>query len=116
MSSSSSEEIFELNFIKIDKNEIRLVGSEDIANEAGECIASVAGFEEEKLGKNILLYLRKIFPDSPDLIKTQIEYSKQFLKLINSDKKKNFYSAINHILSIDYNENFIFNKTFEKCN
>ena len=111
MSSSSSEEIFELNFIKIDKNEIRLVGSEDIANEAGEYIASVAGFEEEKMGKNILLYLRKIFPDAPDLIKTQIEYSKQFLKIINSDKKKNFNSAINHILSIDYNENFIFNKT-----
>lgn len=111
MSNSSSEEIFELNYIKIDKNEIRLVGSEDIADETCEYMASVKGFDEEKMGKNIFLYLKKIIPESPDLIKSQIEFSKQFSKLINLDKKKNLNSAINHILSIDYNEIFIFNKS-----
>jgi hypothetical protein len=111
MSSSSSEEVFELNYVKIDsKNDIRLLDEQDLEIETYGFMTSVTGFEQEKIGKNILSYLRKVIPESHDILKTNIDYSKQFVKLINSDKKKNLYSAINHILSIDFNENFIFNK------
>ena len=111
MSSSSSEEVFELNYVKIDsKNDIRLLDEQDLEIETYGFMTSVTGFEQEKIGKNISSYLRKVIPESHDILKTNIDYSKQFVKLINSDKKKNLYSAINHILSIDFNENFIFNK------
>ena len=108
---ASLEEEFELNFIKIDsKNDIRLLRTKDYVKEYSTLFKSVSKFENESIDNNITSFLKKNIPESTDLLKLNIDYSKQFLKLINSDKKKGFNSSINHILSTDFKDQFIFNK------
>ena len=112
MSSTSSEEEFELNYIKLDsKNEIRLLGKEDYEIEMVTFMMSIKEFGDENIGKNIIQFLKKLIPESNDLMKLNIDYSKQFMKLINADKKKVLCSSVNQILSIDFKDKFIFNKT-----
>ena len=109
--SSSSEEEFELNYLKIDtKNDIRLLGKEDFEMETISFMSVINVFGEEKIGKSLLLFLKKIIPETTDILKVNLDYSKQFLKRINLDKKA-YYSSINHILATDYKDKFIFNKT-----
>ena len=109
--SSSSEEEFELNYLKIDtKNDIRLLGKEDFEMETISFMSVVSVFGEEKIGKSLLSFLKKIIPETKDILKVNQEYSKQILKRINLDKK-GYYSSINHLLATDFKEKFIFNKT-----
>ena len=111
MASSSSEEEFELNYLKLDtKNEIRLLGKEDYEIEIAAMMCAVREFDDENIGKALHLFIRKNIPESNDFIKLNLEYSKQFLKIINADKKKCLNSSINQILSIDFKDKFIFNK------
>ena len=109
--SSSSEEEFELNYLKIDsKNNLRLLGKEDFEIETISFMSVISIFAEEKIGKNVSSFLKKIIPETTDILKANQEYSKQFLKIINTDKK-GYYSSVNHILATNYKEQFIFNKT-----
>ena len=111
MSSSSSEEEFELNYVKLDnKNEIRLLGKEDYEIEMVTFMMSIKEFGDENIGKNLVQFLKKLIPESNDLMKLNLDYSKQFMKIINADKKKGLCSSVNQILSIDFKDKFIFNK------
>ena len=111
MSSSSSEEEFELNYIKIDtKNEIRLIGKDDYEIETYAFVSTVAEFGQEKMGKNLSNFLKSIIPENQDLIKMNSEYSKQFLKPLMAEKKKSLHITMNQILSIDFKDKFIFTK------
>ena len=110
MAFSSSDEELELNYLKLDtRNEIRLL--EDIDIEISAMMISVNEYENENIGKALAQFIRKNIPESNEFMKLNLDYSKQFIKLINSDKKKNFNSSINQILSIDFKDSFIFNKT-----
>ena len=112
MSSASSEEEFELNYVKLDnKNEIRLLGKEDYEIEMVTFMMSIKEFGDENIGKNLVQFLKKLIPESNDLMKLNLDYSKQFMKIINADKKKGLCSSVNQILSIDFKDKFIFNKT-----
>ena len=112
MSFSSSEEEFELNYVKIDSNnDIRLLVKEDFEMETITFMTIITEFGEEKIGKNILSFLKKTIPDTTDILKANQDYTKQFLKTVNMDKKKVFNSSVNRILSTDFKDKFIFNKT-----
>ena len=112
MSSSTSDEEFELNYVKVDsKNEIRLIGKEDYEIETYTFMSTVAEFGQEKMGKNLTNFLKSKIPENQDIIKLNTEYSKPFLKPIIADKKKCLNTTINQILSIDFKDKFIFNKT-----
>ena len=109
--SSSEEDEFELSYIKIDnKNEINILKEEDLVIDTNLFLTTVEEFSKEIIGKNLSNRLREIIPDGTDKFKLNIEYSKKFLKSINSDKKS-LYASINRILSTDYKEKFIFNQT-----
>lgn len=111
MSSSSSEEEFELNYLKIDsKNEIRLLGKEDYEIEMIAYLCAVNEYKDENIGKKLSEFLKKI-PESDDILKLNSDYSRQFSKLLNADKKKSLYNSINTLLSIDFKDTFIFNKS-----
>lgn len=87
MASSSSDEEFELNYLKLDtKNEIRLL--EDFDIEISGMMLSVNEFENENIGKILAQFIRRNIPESNEFIKINLEYSKQFIKIINSEKKK----------------------------
>ena len=114
MSSSSSEEEFELNYVKIDsKNDIRILDQEDYFLETVSYSSAISDFEQEKIGKNLLSFLKKLIPDttdnSKDILKANLDYIKQYFKKINSDKKV-FNATVNEILSTDFKDLFIFNK------
>ena len=112
MSSTPSDEEFELNYVKVDsKNEIRLIGKEDYEIETYTFMSTVAEFGQEKMGKNLTNFLKSKIPENQDIIKLNTEYSKPFLKPIIADKKKCLNTTINQILSIDFKDKFIFNKT-----
>ena len=67
MSSSSSEEEFELNYVKIDsKNDIRILDQEDYFLETVSYSSAISDFEQEKIGKNLLSFLKKLIPDTTD--------------------------------------------------
>ena len=75
--SSSSEEEFELNYLKIDtKNDIRLLGKEDFEMETISFMSVINVFGEEKIGKSLLLFLKKIIPETTDILKVNLDYSK----------------------------------------
>ena len=117
MSSSSSEEEFELNYVKVDsKNEIRLLGKEDYEIEMVAFMCAVNEYKDENIGKKLSQFVKKI-PESNDFLKVNSDYSKQFSKLLNADKKKGLNNSINTILSIDFKDKFIFNKSniFNVC-
>jgi hypothetical protein len=119
MSSSILEEEFELNYIKIDsKNDIRLLETKDYEKEITTFFKAVNKYENENIDHNISSFLKKIIPENSDILKLNIDYSKQFLKILNSDKKKGFNSSINHFLATDFKDQFIFNKKnlLDVCN
>ena len=63
MASSSSDEEFELNYLKLDtKNEIRLL--EDFDIEISAMMLSVNEFENENIGKILAQFIRRNIPES----------------------------------------------------
>ena len=106
----SNADEYELNFLKIDSNNnAKLIGVEDIELEILDLIACVSPFEAESMDGILLKFFKKFIPTVQDLLKTNIELSRQFLK--HSDKKGlNIVESINRILSTDFKEKFIFNK------
>ena len=106
----SNGDEYELNFLKIDSNNnAKLMGIEDIELEMLDLMACVSPFEAESMDGILLKFFKKFIPTIQDLLKTNIELSRQFLK--HSDKKGlNFTESINRILSTDFKEKFIFNK------
>lgn len=113
MSTSFANEEFELNYVKIDtKNELRLLGVEDFGIETNTYMSTLAQFQHEEITKKLNKFLtNESIPESSDLLKVNIEYHKKILKFINNDKKKVLYNSVNTILSIDYKDKFIFNKS-----
>ena len=112
MSSPSIEEEFELNYVKLDnKNEIRLLGREDYEIEMVTFMMCLKEFSDENIGKNIFQFLKKLIPETNDLMKLNLDYTKQFMKIINADKTNGLYSSVNQIITIDFKDKFIFNKT-----
>ena len=106
----STEDEFELNYVKLDgNNEIKLLGADDYAAEMSTFFSTVTEFDQEKISKKITKELEKNIPDYSELLKTNIDFSKKFLKL-NKDKKI-INSSINRILSVDFKNQFIFSYT-----
>ena len=67
MASSSSDEEFELNYLKLDtKNEIRLL--EDFDIEISAMMLSVNEFENENIGKILAQFIRRNIPESNEFI------------------------------------------------
>ena len=106
---SNSDE-YELNFLKIDSNNnAKLISVDDIEFEILDLMACVSPFEAESMDGILLKFFKKFIPTIQDLLKTNIDLSKQFLK--HSDKKGlNIAESVNRILSTDFKEKFIFNK------
>ena len=114
----SCEDEFELNYVKIDsKNEIKLLETDDYAIELGTLFSTVEGFDQYTFDKKVTKDIEKFIPDNSELLKNNIEFSKNFIKIINSDKRKNFNTSVKRILSIDFRKEFIFNYTniFDVC-
>ena len=107
-----SNDEYELNFLKINSNNnAKLIGVEDYELEFLDLMACVSPFESETIDGILIKFFKKFIPSVQDLIKTNIELSKQFLKVAHSDKKGfNISESINRILSTDFKEKFIFNK------
>ena len=104
----STEDEFELNYVKLDgNNEIKLLGADDYAAEMSTFFSTVTEFDQEKISKKILKELEKNIPENSELLKTNIDFSKKFLKLINKDKKA-INTSINRILSVEFKNQFIF--------
>ena len=101
---------YELNFLKIDSNNnVKLIGVEELELELLDLLACVSPFESESMDGILLKFFKKFIPAIQDLLKTNIELSKQFLK--HYDKKSlNITESMNRILSTDFKEKFIFNK------
>ena len=114
----SCEDEFELNYVKIDsKNEIQLLDTDDYAVEIGTLFSTVEGFDQYTFDKKVSKDIEKFIPDNSELLKNNIEFAKNFIKIINSDKRKNFNTSVKRILSIDFRKEFIFNYTniFDVC-
>ena len=106
----SFEDEFELNYIKIDsKDEIKLLETDDSVVEISNLFTKVGEFGEKKMTKNIIKDLEKNIPQNSELLKYNFDFSKKFTKIINSEKKKNFNESVKRILSIDFENEFIFN-------
>ena len=109
---SSSEDEFELNYVKMDsENEIKLLKTQDYAEEISMLFNSIMEYEKYKIAKKISKDIEKIIPDNSELFKHNVDFSKKFIKIINSDKRKNFNASVKRILSIDFDKQFIFNYT-----
>ena len=114
----SSEDEFELNYVKIDgENEIKLLGADDYAAEMSTFFSTVTEYEQEKIAKKVIIDIENYIPENSELLKSNIEFSKKFLKIISANKKKKLYESINRILSIDFKNELIFNFTniFDIC-
>ena len=109
----SKEDEFELNYVKIDgKNEIKLLGGDDYAAEVSTFFSTVTEFEQEKIAKKVIKEIEKTIPEKIDLFKSNIDFAKKFLKLINTKKNNNdINKSVNRILSLDFRNQFIFNYT-----
>ena len=108
----TSEDEYELNFLKIDyNNEVKLTGAEDLELEMIDLMVSQSQFEKESIDGILLKFFKKLIPTVQDLVKTNIELGKQFLKSHSDKKGINISEVVNRILSIDYREKFIFNRT-----
>ena len=106
----SSEDEFELNYVKIDgKNEIKLLGGDDYAAEVSTFFSTVTEFEQEKVPKRVIKEIQKNIPEKTDIFKSNIEFAKKFLKIIKEDKKNSINTSVNRILSVDFKNQFIFN-------
>ena len=110
MSSEDDEFVYDLNFMKIDyNNNVNLIDINDIGYEIQELFACIAPFKEESIEGILLKTISQFIPIGQDLLKLNIEQSKQFNKFLLSDKNK-YYESVNRILSTDFKEMFIFNK------
>ena len=108
----SCEDEFELNYIKIDsKDEIKLLETDDSVAEISNLFTKVGDFVDKKLSKNIIKDLEKNIPQNSELFRYNLDFSKKFSKIINLDKRKNFNESVKRILSIDFENEFIFNYT-----
>ena len=108
----SCEDEFELNYIKIDcKDEIKLLETDDSVAEISNLFTKVGDFGDKKMTKNIIKDLEKNIPQNSDLFRYNLDFSKKFTKIINLDKRKNFNESVKRILSIDFENEFIFNYT-----
>jgi len=109
---SSSEDEFELNYVKIDsESDIKLLKTEDYASEISMLFNSVMEYENYKIAKKISKDIEKTIPENSEVFKHNVDFSKKFIKLINTDKRKNFNASVKRILSIDFDKQFIFNYT-----
>ena len=73
--------------------------------------------KEEKIGKNLQVFLKKLIPDTidkakdtKDILKINQDYCKQYFRKIKQDNKV-LNPAVNEILATDFKDKFIFNKT-----
>ena len=116
--SSEVDDDFELNYIKIDsKNEIELLETDDYAIEVDRLFSTVMNFENFNISKKINKDVEKYIHDNSDIFKNNVDFAKKYIKIINSDKRKNFNATVKRILSIDFEKEFIFNYTniFDVC-
>ena len=106
----SSEDEFDLNYVKLDsKNEIKLLGADDYAAEMSTFFSTVTEFEQEKICKKVMKEIEKNIPENSELFKSNVDFSKKFIKIINENKKKRFNESVNRLLSLNFKEEFIFN-------
>ena len=104
------EEEFDLNFIKIDyTNKFKLIENVDLELEMIDLFASVSPFQNESIDGILLKFFKKFIPSSKDLVSTDSDLIKKFIK---EDKKGlDIVESVNRILSTNFQEKFIFNKT-----
>ena len=106
----SSEDEFDLNYVKLDsKNEIKLLGADDYAAEMSTFFSTVTEFEQEKISKKVMKEIEKNIPENSELFKSNVDFAKKFIKIINENKKKRFNESVNRLLSLNFKEEFIFN-------
>ena len=114
----SSDDEFELNYVKIDgKNEIKLLGADDYASEISNFFSTVTEYEQEKIAKKVVKDIESYIPENSELFKFNVEFSKKFIKIIKANKKKKLNESVNRILSLDFKNQFIFNydNIFDIC-
>ena len=108
--SSKDEYVYELKYLKINNfNNTDLIDQqeeiEDYFKYDGDIQNEIESDDSELLQK----YYKKFFPTiSQDLLRTNFDINKQFLRFI-ADKKK-FAQCVNRILATDFQECFIFNR------
>ena len=109
----STEDEYELNFLKIDcNNNVKLIATDDYELEMLDLMACVSPFEQESIDGILLKFFKKFLPSGQDIVQINIEISKKYIKLVHSEKKVNkIIESINRILSIDFRDTFIFNNT-----
>ena len=106
-----SSEFVNLNFLKLDpENNSKLV--EDLELEHLDLISIINPFETASIDGMLLKSFKSNLhiPSYQDLLKCDIDQAKSLSKLINSDKR-DVTENINRLLSIDFREQFIFNKS-----
>jgi len=114
----SSEDEFELNYVKIDgRNEIKLLGADDYAAEMSLFFSTVSVYDQEIMAKKVLKIIEKIIPDESLLLQYNKDISKKIMKLNSSNDNIYLNEAINRILSIDFKNQLIFSYTniFDIC-
>ena len=108
----SSEDEFELNYVKIDgRNEIKLLGADDYAAEMSIFFSTVSVYDQEIMAKKVLKIIEKIIPDESLLLQYNKDISKKIMKLNSSNDNIYLNEAINRILSIDFKNQLIFSYT-----
>ena len=109
----SNEDEYELNFLKIDSNNtVNLILPDDYELEMLDLLACISPFEQESIDGILLRFFKKFLPTGQDLVQINIDMSKKYIKLLNSEKKGNkILESVNRILSTDFKDCFIFNKT-----
>ena len=114
----SSEDEFELNYVKIDgRNEIKLLGADDYAAEMSTFFSTVSVYDQEIMAKKVIKIIEKIIPDESLLLQYNKDISKKIMKLNSSNDNIYLNEAINRILSIDFKNQLIFSYTniFDIC-
>ena len=114
----SSENEIELNYVKIDsENEIEFLTSNNYATEISLLFETFTRYEEYKIAKKISKDIEKNIQQDSELLKYNIEFTKKFIKIITSDKRKKLNASVKRILSIDFGNEFIFNYSniFDVC-
>ena len=114
----SSENEIELNYVKIDsENEIEFLTSNNYATEISLLFETFTRYEEYKIAKKISKDIEKNIQQDSELLKYNIDFSKKFIKIITSDKRKKLNASVKRILSIDFGNEFIFNYSniFDVC-
>ena len=109
----SNEDEYELNFLKIDSNNnANLMTPDDYELEMLDLLACISPFEQESIDGILLRFFKKFLPTGQDLVQINIDMSKKYIKFVNAEKKGNkILESVNRILSTDFKDCFIFNKT-----